>query len=103
MLRACRTAMVALAALTICLLPLTPTQASPAGQEPAGGFERLLGFVQAPTTVDELAGVWINYADPGTVKRMHGYDFTSHQGRPPLIAADATDLTPEQRRSQRWL
>jgi hypothetical protein len=104
MLRAWRIVIVALTALAICLLPLTPTlQAAPTSQDAAGDFERLLGFVSAPTTLEELTGVWINYADPGAVKRVHGYDFTSYQGMPPLVAPDATDLTPEQHRAQRWL
>jgi len=81
-----------------------PDAAAPATQtETSGHVARLLTFVAAPSSPDQFASIWVTYADPGAVKRLHGYAYTHSGDTPPSVPNDATDLTPEQLRTRQWV
>jgi hypothetical protein len=103
MIHTFRAVAVALVIFGVGAIVAVPATAAPSHQaESADGFSRLLGFVPAPATLQQLAGVSIHYADPGAVKRLHGYSYTHAGELPELVRDEATDLSPEQLRSRRW-
>lgn len=91
--------------LALCaagLVFVMPVVASPAGQNHDGSLRRLLSFVPAPATPQELIGIWISYTDPGAVRRLHGYTY-SHGGElPERVRDDEANPTPEQLRARHW-
>jgi hypothetical protein len=103
--RAHRALLIGVMALATVVVPETRAAAVVGAlQPPAGGLTHLMRFVPAPSSVQELAGLWVHYADPGTVNRIHGMEAAVAAGDAPLafVPDDATDLTPEQERIRLW-
>lgn len=101
-MRAYSSVFAVLAVCTACLTVVLPVTAAPTRQHTGGSFTRLLSFVPAPATPDELIGVWVTYADPGAVRRLHGYTYSHVDEIPEQAPADAAELNPEQLRARHW-
>ena len=102
MKRICRAVSVMLALAVAGVTLAAPAVASPTQQGSPGDFARLLSFVTVPASPEQFAGIWVTYADPGAVKRLHGFSYTNIGETPPPVPNDATDLTPDQLRTRQW-